>query len=59
MIDVRLPLEYESGHLPGALSIPVDELDQRLAGLPRDRRIIAYCRGDFDSGSRDFYNIVD
>jgi len=47
LIDVRPPLEYESGHLPGALSIPVDELDQRLAELPRDRRIIAYCRGEY------------
>ena len=47
LIDVRPALEYESGHLPGAISIPVDELPARLDELPRDRRIIAYCRGAY------------
>ena len=39
------PVEFDSGHLPGALSIPIDELDDRLGELPADRPIIAYCRG--------------
>lgn len=47
LIDVRPPGEYESGHLPGALSIPVDELPKRLDELPRERRIVAYCRGAY------------
>ena len=47
LIDVRPALEYQSGHLPGAKSIPVDELPSRLDELPRDRRIIAYCRGAY------------
>jgi rhodanese-related sulfurtransferase len=47
VIDVRPPVEYASGHLPGALSLPIDELPQRLDELPRDRRIVAYCRGAY------------
>ncbi len=47
LIDVRPPIEYASGHLPGALSIPLDQLDTRLTELPQDRRIIAYCRGEY------------
>ena len=47
LIDVRPPLEYDSGHLPGATSIPVEELSQRLQELPRDRPIVAYCRGAY------------
>ena len=47
VVDVRPPLEYAAGHLPGALSIPVDQLDERLADLPKDRRIVAYCRGEY------------
>ena len=47
LIDVRPELEFESGHLPGAVSIPVEELPSRLNELPRDQRIVAYCRGDY------------
>jgi rhodanese-related sulfurtransferase len=47
LIDVRPPIEYEHGHLPAAVSLPVDELEARLAELPRDRRIVAYCRGAY------------
>ena len=47
LIDVRPALEFESGHLPGAISIPVEELPSRLDELPRDRRIVAYCRGAY------------
>ena len=45
VIDVRPPEEYAQGHIPGALNIPLDKLKQRLKGLPRDREIVAYCRG--------------
>jgi rhodanese-related sulfurtransferase len=47
VIDVRPSAEYETGHLPFARSLPLDELKQRLAELPTDRDIVAYCRGPF------------
>ncbi len=47
VIDVRPQMEYEAGHLPGAVSLPVDELPERLSELPRDRRIVTYCRGKY------------
>jgi rhodanese-related sulfurtransferase len=47
LIDVRPPLEFDNGHLPGAASIPIEELPKRLSELPRDRPIIAYCRGEY------------
>ena len=47
VIDVRPPEEYAAGHIPGALSIPVDELADRLAELPGDATIVAYCRGSY------------
>lgn len=47
VLDVRPPEEYRAGHLPGALSMPVEELERRLEEIPRDRPVIAYCRGPF------------
>lgn len=47
LIDVRPRIEFEHGHLPGAVSIPVDELPARLGTLPKRRRIVAYCRGEY------------
>tara|TARA_R110002072_G_scaffold2280_1_gene18831 strand:- start:37427 stop:38086 length:660 start_codon:yes stop_codon:yes gene_type:complete len=47
VIDVRPPSEYAAGHLPFARSMPLDELKKRLAELPLDRTIVAYCRGPF------------
>jgi rhodanese-related sulfurtransferase len=41
------PEEYRAGHIPGALSIPVGELKARLKELPKDRDIVAYCRGPY------------
>lgn len=45
LVDVRPGEEYEAGHIPGARSIPLEELEDRLADLPRDREVVAYCRG--------------
>ena len=45
VIDVRPREEYEAGHVPGALSVPLPELRRRLRAIPRDREVIAYCRG--------------
>lgn len=47
VIDVRPGDEYASGHIPGAVSLPVSELERRLSELPRDRDIVAYCRGPY------------
>lgn len=45
VIDVRPPEEYAQGHIGGALNIPIEKLKQQLKTLPRDREIVAYCRG--------------
>jgi rhodanese-related sulfurtransferase len=47
VLDVRPEEEFSLGHLPGALSVPLAELERRLAELPRDREIVAYCRGAY------------
>jgi rhodanese-related sulfurtransferase len=47
VLDVRPAAEYVAGHLPGAVSIPVGELRRRLAELPADREVVAYCRGPY------------
>ena len=47
LLDVRPELEYRQGHIAGARSIPVAELERRLAELPRDRDVVAYCRGPY------------
>ena len=47
VIDVRPASEYNAGHLPFARSLPLGELEKRLADLPADRAIVAYCRGPF------------
>lgn len=53
MLDVRPAHEYQAGHYPGAASIPLDELASRIGELPRDRRVIVYCRGEFCLLARD------
>jgi len=47
VLDVRPPEEYRAGHIPGALSVPLPELKRRLAELPKNREIVAYCRGPY------------
>lgn len=47
VIDVRPKVEYRAGHLPAARSMPLAEIVRRLAELPTDREIVAYCRGPF------------
>jgi rhodanese-related sulfurtransferase/biotin operon repressor len=47
LIDVRPELEYRAGHIPGALSVPVEKLATVLRTLPHDKAIVAYCRGPF------------
>jgi rhodanese-related sulfurtransferase/DNA-binding transcriptional ArsR family regulator len=47
VLDVRPTQEFAAGHIAGAVSIPLTELEQRLAELPRGRRVVAYCRGPY------------
>ena len=44
LIDVRQPMEYQAGHIPGALHIPLGEVERRLFELPSDRDLVFYCR---------------
>lgn len=47
LLDVRPKEEYEAGHIPGAISVPMEELEQRLGSLPQNVEIAAYCRGPY------------
>ncbi len=53
LLDVRPAAEYRAGHLPGACSIPLEELASRLGELPRHGEVIAYCRGPYCSLATD------
>jgi rhodanese-related sulfurtransferase/biotin operon repressor len=47
LLDVRPRKEFEAGHIEGARSIPLPQLERRLAELPLDQEVVAYCRGPF------------
>ncbi len=47
VLDVRPPEEYSAGHLPGAVNVPVSELEKRLNELDPEQEIVAYCRGPY------------
>ncbi|MGH2735075.1 MAG: ArsR/SmtB family transcription factor [Actinomycetota bacterium] len=47
VVDVRPGEEYETGHIPGAISIPLTELKKRLRELPKSKEVVAYCRGAY------------
>ncbi|MFC5212948.1 ArsR/SmtB family transcription factor [Streptomyces coerulescens] len=47
VLDVRPAEEYAAGHIPGAVSIPVDQLAERVAELPERTEVVAYCRGAY------------
>ncbi|MBI4756730.1 MAG: metalloregulator ArsR/SmtB family transcription factor [Betaproteobacteria bacterium] len=58
VLDVRPAEEYLTTHLPFARSIPLEELRQRLAELPKDRPVVAYCRGPFCLMARDAVELL-
>ena len=47
VLDVRPEIEFRAGHIPDALSMPLSELENHLSQLPKDREIVAYCRGPY------------
>lgn len=47
VLDVRPSEEYRAGHIPGALSVPLKDLESHLSELPRDQEIVAFCRGPY------------
>jgi rhodanese-related sulfurtransferase len=47
VLDVRPSSEFEAGHIPGAVSIPIDELERRLSEVPKRKQVVAYCRGPY------------
>jgi rhodanese-related sulfurtransferase len=58
VLDVRPTEEYLTAHLPFARSIPLQELRQRLAELPKDRSIVAYCRGPYCLMAKDAVELL-
>ena len=58
VIDVRPQAEYEQSHLPFARSMPVQEIANRLSELPKDKAIVAYCRGPFCLFSEEAYELL-
>ena len=58
IVDVRPRVEFEAGHIPGAISMPVDDLRRRMKELPRRREIIAYCRGPYCLYSLDAVTLL-
>jgi rhodanese-related sulfurtransferase/biotin operon repressor len=59
VLDVRPAPEFAAGHIPGALSIPIDELPHRLAELPPDVEVVAYCRGAYCVLAHDAVRLLE
>lgn len=52
LVDVRTPAEFAAGHIPGAVNIPLQQLDSRLSELqPKDQAVVLYCRSGNRSGT--------
>jgi rhodanese-related sulfurtransferase len=58
VLDVRPPEEYAAGHLPGAINIPIHELEKRLRELPKRQEVVAYCRGPYCLMSYDAVSLL-
>ena len=58
VLDVRPPEEFAAGHVPGAVNIPIHELEKRLAELPRRKEVVAYCRGPYCLMSYDAVHLL-
>lgn len=58
LVDVRPPVEFGAGHIPSALSIPLEELPARMDEFPREREIVVYCRGGYSSLSAEAVRLL-
>ena len=58
ILDVRPPEEFQAGHIEGAISVPMKALEEQLSSLPRDKEIVAYCRGPYCVMSIDAVQIL-
>lgn len=58
VLDVRPTSEFEAAHLPYAQSLPIDELKSRLSDLPKDKTIVAYCRGPYCLMAKDAVDLL-
>jgi len=58
VLDVRPPEEFAAGHVPGAINIPVHELERRIKELPKRREVVAYCRGPYCLMSYDAVSVL-
>ena len=58
VLDVRPPEEFAAGHVPGAVNIPIHELERRLAELPKRKEVVAYCRGPYCLMSYDAVQLL-
>jgi rhodanese-related sulfurtransferase len=58
VLDVRPPEEFAAGHVPGAVNIPMHELQKRLAELPKRKEVVAYCRGPYCLMSYDAVQLL-
>lgn len=58
VLDVRPAEEFSAGHLPGAVSIPIHELEKRLRELPKRKEVVAYCRGPYCLMSYDAVSLL-
>jgi rhodanese-related sulfurtransferase/DNA-binding transcriptional ArsR family regulator len=58
VLDVRPPDEFAAGHLPGAVNIPIHELEKRLSELPKRKEVVAYCRGPYCLMSYDAVQLL-
>jgi rhodanese-related sulfurtransferase/predicted transcriptional regulator len=58
VLDVRPPEEFAAGHVPGAINIPIQELEKRIRELPRRREVVAYCRGPYCLMSYDAVSVL-
>lgn len=58
VLDLRPREEFEAGHLPGAVNIPMNELEKRVGELPRRKEVVAYCRGPYCLMSYDAMQVL-
>ena len=58
VIDVREEEDYKKGHVPGAINIPIHELEKRIKDLPKRREVVAYCRGPYCLMSYDAVSVL-